>query len=518
MEESNFIEVMNSIGVKDIQGENDDTWVIHTEPEKLYYLAKFFRQKPGSRILDITYGKFDSILYYVFLVPGLENRKTVKVVIPVNRIMFRSINSVYPSSEILERKAEFASDLRFKKVAHSYVVTNDIEEKDGSNFFAFWLIANEGIVEDARVYLGSVYYKIEARIRRYGWAEIPHRLGSMITLCPFSHQLAYTKALEKIAPLREPSEGMTLFRVFFLELERIARHLLWIGMIADFVGIPEFLKKAFNVRNELSLKVSDLNRLGLSKSRSLFSPSMFDLPKKMRIKLTQYMEELETKIHELFEDPSYQQVIQLVEEIGKLEREKIDSFDPVGPIARALGQKMDMRQILEHEGYDKLPIRIAVSNENDVAGLVKVRAKETENSVLLLQALLEIIPSQFPGNFEIPSNYESEEPGSLERSRQSLGIVEAPGGLLTYHLITDPNGRISMANIVTPSMRNFPVLLERMKGEEISHAALFLRTIEMSDLVKTVFIYDSSREKTVSYSMNELTEQGKKIFERRRKK
>ena len=229
------------------------------------------------------------------------------------------------------------------------------------------------------------------------------------------------------------------------------------------------------------------------------------------------MEDLDKEIHELFEDDSYQQVIQLVKNIGELSREEIDSLDPVGPTARALGLRIDMREMLRHEGYDILPVKIAVNDENDVAGLVKVRMEETKNSALLLQVLLEKIPKEFPGNWRIPSNCEPEYMRTVKRSRQSLGMVEAPGGLLTYHLITNPYGRVSVADIVTPTMRNLPVLLQRMKGEKISHIALLLRTLEMSDLIKTIFIHDISRRKTASYSIHELSELGKKAFEKQRK-
>ncbi len=519
MQENNFIESINSLGIEDVYRENDDTWIIHTKAKRLYELVKFLRQKSGSRLLNIVYDGIDSRkLYYVFLLPSFVDRKIVKIAISDGEITSKPINSLYPFSEILERKAELTSDLVFEKTHYSYVITEDEENKtDAKSHFSLRLIVNDGIVDRASLYLGSVYGEIESRIKGYRWAEVPIKLESMFFLCPFSHQLAYTKALEKIAPLQELPEGMSLLRIFFLEHERLRRHLLWIGMIADFVGNLNFLKRAFEVGNKSSPIIRNLKKQRLSHYGALLSSTKFEFPEKLRKTIAEDVEDLEKEIHELFEDDSYQQVIQLVKNIGELSREEIDSLDPVGPTARALGLRIDMREMLRHEGYDILPVKIAVNDENDVAGLVKVRMEETKNSALLLQVLLEKIPKEFPGNWRIPSNCEPEYMRTVKRSRQSLGMVEAPGGLLTYHLITNPYGRVSVADIVTPTMRNLPVLLQRMKGEKISHIALLLRTLEMSDLIKTIFIHDISRRKTASYSIHELSELGKKAFEKQRK-
>ncbi len=514
MREPDLWGTIKSLEVGKVHRRTDNSLLIETEVAYLEDLVKIFHKRGTSKLLEIAYDNHMNVIFYVFLFQEKDSPRLVYVKVSYDgdkkKEIPHSISMYHSFAEILERKEMLRHDVSFAKAHYSYVLSDEPEINEDSlvHHYSLVLMTDNGTIERANLHLGIPHLKLEVRITGKSWHYGLHYIGRYIPFCKFSHKLAYIHAMEKLQMV-SPPPATSLLRVFLLELERIESHLLWLGMMAEAIGMSSFLKKAFDLRSKFLRIGSELEhddqKMLVWACEQYFSDAETNVAKTK-------LESLAMEVNELLGNSHFQQLQNITKRIGGIGTEEAKSFDPVGPIARALGIPTDTRRISMEHYYKDLPLSIIVNKKNDLSGLIEVKAKEIQNSMKILDHVLEIWP-----NSEV--EYEKKLPdwSPVKTLEPSISMVEAPGGMLTYHLVALEKDRLSSISIVPPTLRNFPVLLQRMVGEDIAHVALLLRTVEMTDLIKTIVIEDLARKKIASCPFNKLSEITKKEFEKRRK-
>lgn len=139
---------------------------------------------------------------------------------------------------------------------------------------------------------------------------------------------------------------------------------------------------------------------------------------------------------------------------GLIPPSTLETVRPVGPVGRAGGEGFDVRGVRPYAAYGALSLKRAEWKAADAYGRFRVRVGEVAES---LKAVREIVAEWDPERIRAAAGGRRD-PSDPPRRRRGLGIVEAPRGLLAYHLELDGRGRIRSLTVATPSARNWPTV------------------------------------------------------------
>ncbi len=147
---------------------------------------------------------------------------------------------------------------------------------------------------------------------------------------------------------------------------------------------------------------------------------------------------------------------------GRVSSATIEWGRPVGPVGRASGLELDVRQARPYADYAGLDLAVPLETASDAYARFRIRVQELTESLKLIRRIL--------GGWhprEISSAESDVVLGGEPIYKSGVGIVEAPRGLLSYWISFAPTGRIANVGIATPSERNWAVVPDAMANNNI---------------------------------------------------
>jgi Ni,Fe-hydrogenase III large subunit len=118
-----------------------------------------------------------------------------------------------------------------------------------------------------------------------------------------------------------------------------------------------------------------------------------------------------------------------------------------GYIGRASGRSFDARRALAYPPYDRLRFEVPVLNEGDVNARVWIRVREVEQSLALIEQILDGLPEGASGTLA----------GHRREAREGMAMVEGfRGDVLVWLRLRD--GRIERCHLRDPSWFQWPLL------------------------------------------------------------
>lgn len=131
----------------------------------------------------------------------------------------------------------------------------------------------------------------------------------------------------------------------------------------------------------------------------------------------------------------------------------------VGMAARASGIDADLRRDHPHDAYDGLRFEVPVEETGDVRARLMLRAREVEQSLLILRQVLETLP-ETPLLARLPDE--------LPAFSSALGWAEAWRGPCFHWVATDERGGLSRVKVTDASSFNWPGMVEAVLGGIVS--------------------------------------------------
>jgi Ni,Fe-hydrogenase III large subunit len=120
---------------------------------------------------------------------------------------------------------------------------------------------------------------------------------------------------------------------------------------------------------------------------------------------------------------------------------------PGGYIGRASGRSFDARRTLGYPPYDRLRFDVPVLTEGDVNARVWIRVREVEQSLSLIEQIVNGLPEGAPGTHA----------GHRREAREGMAIVEGfRGEVLVWLRLRD--GRVERCHLRDPSWFQWPLL------------------------------------------------------------
>ncbi|MFA5572214.1 MAG: hypothetical protein WDA42_03830, partial [Candidatus Bathyarchaeia archaeon] len=147
-----------------------------------------------------------------------------------------------------------------------------------------------------------------------------------------------------------------------------------------------------------------------------------------------------------------------MKDVGTLSREDALKLSVVGPVARGSNVDMDIRKIQPYAAYGEIPFNQIVYTDGDTWARMNVRLDEVEESINIIDYVIDHLPSG-PIKIDLPRSVPEGE---------AIACIEAPRGELFYYVKSNGTDMPDRVKIRTPTFANIPSFLKTAIGESIA--------------------------------------------------
>ncbi len=283
-----------------------------------------------------------------------------------------------------------------------------------------------------------------------------------------AYAIAFARAAENALGVEAPARAHWL-RALMAEMERLANHLGDIGAICNDASFS-LMQAHCGVLRERVLRAADIC-FGHRLIRDCAVPGgvAHDLePAKLPVLRTLVLE-IRKRFPELV--TLYDNTASLQDRTvatGILKPELALKFAAGGYVGRASGRNFDARRDLAYPPYNQLSFAVPVLQEGDVNARVWIRIREVEQSLALIEQILDGLPH---GPVCAPV-----EP----QAGEGLALVEGFRGDILAWLRLDQAGRIARCHLRDPSWFQWPLLEAAIEGNIVADFPLCNKSFNCS--------------------------------------
>ena len=284
-----------------------------------------------------------------------------------------------------------------------------------------------------------------------------------------AYAFAFSRAAEAALQLVVPDRAVWL-RALLAELERLANHLGDIGAICNDASFT-LMHAHCSVLRESILRASN-TAFGHRLMRDIIVPGgvTHDLTEEGREIIQTTLDTIRLRFPALIE--LYDNTASLQDrtvDTGVLKTALARQYAVGGYVGRASGRSFDARRTLGYPPYDALRFDVPVLNEGDVNARVWIRVREVEQSLLLIDQILDRLPDGPLGTHA----------GHRREVREGMAIVEGfRGDVLVWLRLRD--GRVERCHLRDPSCFQWPLLEAAIEGNIIADFPLCNKSFNCS--------------------------------------
>jgi Ni,Fe-hydrogenase III large subunit len=161
-----------------------------------------------------------------------------------------------------------------------------------------------------------------------------------------------------------------------------------------------------------------------------------------------------------------------VDGTGILTTQAAHDLGIVGVAARASGIDADFRRDHPTDAYDGLRFDVPVEDGGDVRARLMVRAREVEQSLVIIRQVIERLPHTPLVSPMLPDR--------LPARASALGWVEAWRGPCTHWVATDERGELARVKVTDPSFLNWPGLVHAVPGNIVPDFPVINKSFNLS--------------------------------------
>jgi len=282
-----------------------------------------------------------------------------------------------------------------------------------------------------------------------------------------AYGIAFAHAIEAALNVEAPPRARFL-RALMAELERLANHFGDIGAICNDASFS-LMHAHCGALRELVLRAADScfgHRLMMDRvvPGGVATDLLADSLTRLRRMLDQVRRRFPSLI-ELYDDTTSLQ--DRTVGTGVVHANLVQQFGTGGYIGRASGRKADARKTPGYPPYDQLDFDVPVRTEGDVNARVWIRIREVEQSLKLIDQLIERMPAG-----PIAAKL-------AEGHGEGLGFAEGFRGDVLVWIRIDGN-RISACHLRDPSWFQWPLLEAAIEGNIVADFPLCNKSFNCS--------------------------------------
>ena len=153
---------------------------------------------------------------------------------------------------------------------------------------------------------------------------------------------------------------------------------------------------------------------------------------------------------------------------GRLDPALARQFGAGGFIGRASGRDFDARRKLAYPPYDQLAFDVPVRDDGDVNARVWIRIKEVEQSLALIEQILNDLPG---GAVRVEL---------MPRAGEGIALVEGFRGDILVWLQLGDDARVKRCHLRDPSWFQWPLLEAAIEGNIVADLPLCNKSFNCS--------------------------------------
>jgi Ni,Fe-hydrogenase III large subunit len=334
----------------------------------------------------------------------------------------------------------------------------------------FRFTANGETVVRLEERLGYVHKGIESLMRGASLEQGARLAGRISGDSTVAYAFAFAQAVETALDIEVPPRGVWL-RALMAELERLANHFGDIGAICNDAAFSLIYAECGMLRERVlrTAQTSFGHRLMMDRivpggvTRDLDSDGLARLGS-----LIEFVQRSFPEIVEIYDNTASLQDRTVA--TGYLAPTLARSFGAGGYVGRASGRPFDTRKAFPYPPYDMLEFEAPVRDDGDVNARVWIRVREVEQSLKLIQQILEQVPSG-------PVRTEFAKAGEV---REALGMVEGFRGDILVSVRITGDGMIERCHLRDPSWFQWPLLEAAIEGNIVADFPLCNKSFNCS--------------------------------------
>jgi NADH-quinone oxidoreductase subunit D len=246
-------------------------------------------------------------------------------------------------------------------------------------------------VTTLRPVIGYLHTGIEKNLEYRNWTQGVTFVTRMDYLSNMHNEVAYCLAVEKLLGVTDQiTERTNTIRVMFMELQRIASHLVWLGTTGLELGAISMMLYGFRER-EYILDIFE-ETSGLRMNNGYIRPGGLsqDLPASAVAKIRDFLTYMPKKLKE-YEAMLSGQVIwqERTQGVAVLDVTGCLSLGITGPVLRSAGLAWDLRKTMPYCGYETYEFDVPTATTADVWGRYQVRVAEIRESLRIIEQALD---------------------------------------------------------------------------------------------------------------------------------
>ena len=337
------------------------------------------------------------------------------------------------------------------------------------------------VIVKATPHIGFLHRGVEKLAEYKTYHQVIPLTDRLDYVAPFSNNLAYALAVEKLLGIEAPERAQHI-RVLFCELTRISSHLLWLATHALDIGAMTVFFYCFRERETIYdlFEMVSGSRMNLSYVR--VGGVARELPAGFIENTRKFVADFPARLQEyetlLTDNPIWKK---RTVGVGVISAGDAINYGLSGPSLRGSGVNWDIRKSEPYSSYDKYHFTVPLGKNGDVYDRYLVRIEEMRQSNSIVHQALNLLPkgdflAKIP-NVTLPSKEDVETKmesmishfkfitdGIQPPKGEAYACIEAPKGELGFYVVSDGSNRPYRVKIRPPSFVNLEALPKMIEG------------------------------------------------------
>jgi NADH-quinone oxidoreductase subunit D len=347
----------------------------------------------------------------------------------------------------------------------------------------------------AKAVIGYLHTGMEKTGEELTYFQGSTNVTRMDYAAPLSNELAFSMATERLLDIDVPPRA-TWIRMYLMELNRIASHLLWQATNGLDLGALSMIVYGWRER-EAALRLLE-KITGLRMNYNFVRPGgvvadLHDGWEEDTLELCDTVEKGASEYDELLTgNPIWQE---RTVGVGVITTEQSLALGVSGPILRSTGFPWDLRKAQPYLAYDEVDFDVIYTENGDCFDRYRIRLHEILESVKIVRQCVEKMP---PGDYRVQDRKVTPPPRArIDESMEALihhfklfteGFKvppgetyvanESPRGEIGCYLVSDGTSKPSRLHVRGPSFYNLQSMSPMMEERLIADAVAVISTID----------------------------------------
>ena len=334
---------------------------------------------------------------------------------------------------------------------------------------SFLLTVEGEYVIDSSLRLGYVHRGLERLCQERTYVQNVHVLERVCGICSHVHSTAYCQGVEALMELEIPPRALYL-RTLLCELERIHSHMLWLGVLAELIGLTTIFMYTWRDREIVLDIMEEFSGGRVAHAVNLVGGVRVDVEQEHARSILTRLDDLAQQVDTFLDMIQHERTFQArTRNVGHLSVEQVHRYCVVGPVARASGVDVDMRRDAPYAAYDQLDFQVITAQQGDVWARTMVRSLETIESLHICRQLLQNLPS---GDLTVRA------PRRVPAG-EVVSRAEAPRGEVIYYIRSDGSDKPARIKIRTPTLTTLITLPDQLRGVNTADVPTVLAGVDL---------------------------------------